>query len=137
MRDRARDVVKAPISFPVEVAGYRESNDSAKYRAGLLEDTTFAPYQPGTVVWFWTRGEVRLGRVQKVDSIYLMEHGHHIPKYKVQIATKDGYWAGQTETVYPDLIKRAYFVARYLDEPRDLPTLVEGLDRIEQVRRDS
>lgn len=109
--------------FPLEMAEYAAPSQwPFRYKSGMCEDRTFAPYQPGDIIYAYNQG-IRIGRVRRVTAESMKdkdgEHDYYIPKYAVQWLTKDRHWSNNYEYVFPGFIYSAYYIRHEEKDKRD------------------
>lgn len=118
------------IAFPVPTPAYHAYEEQDRWSRPPLREMwasrAFAPYQPGETMLVNLDGRVKLARVVRVDH-ETNRHDEFIPKWKVQLATKDGHWSQNWQHVYPGHVYRAHFVEDRDGKatPRDLPAQID------------
>lgn len=104
---KTREEIVFPMVAP-DYHSYEECDVHARPRLrDMYTDRAFAPYQPGETMLVEIGGKTRLARVTNVFH-YVNRWNDCIPKWRVQLATKDGYWSQNWQYVYPGDVYRAY-----------------------------
>lgn len=98
------------------ICPYRTYEPIDERHKGYRTDRTFAPYQPGEVMLFHDHSAAegkqrKLARVVGVFSHRQQRTDELIPRYRVQVSTRDRYWSGNWRYLFPGDIYRAYFDA--------------------------
>lgn len=133
------------VAFPIMPLPYR-SHEPVNYygsanqriiaRRKALAD---APYKKNDLVFINIGSneapEIRLGRVIMAFAEALETKGYLIPKWRVQLVTKDGFWSAQWRYCWPGDIYRAYFQEKSGGEaiPRNLPTVVRYMTDLRPI----
>lgn len=107
----------------------RGIDDGVASRKKALE--TF-PYKAGAILFVNIGGtqhpDIKLARVFRLFAHYMENRDYLIPRWRIQVATKDGHWSQQWRYCWPGDVFRAYFADSNGDVERSLPTVLNSVD---------
>ncbi len=120
-----REKIELPLSV-LPYQAYEPAFRSIGYR-DRLKSREYTPYQPGDILFVnigTTRmPEIRVAKVYICHSEWQEGNSWYIPKWKVQLATKDGFWSQQWRYCWPGDVYRAYH-GETDDQVRSLPMVI-------------
>jgi len=99
------------VIFPLEVCEYRSYTAEYEHYRGIREDRSFAPYQPGEVLFVRNGNLIQIARVLRVFAHHMESKRNgdrYIPRYNIQTVTKDLFWSANYRSVFPGDIFYAY-----------------------------
>ena len=123
-----REAIVFPVR-PLEYRSYEPLDDSASHpaRRAAKEDRKYTPYQKGDIFFINTGFHViTIARVVMCFQHYQERRGYYIPKWRIQLATKDGHWSAQWRYCFPGDVFRAYFMDDNHETPRKLPEEIDA-----------